>query len=490
MYNNPLMVLREYVQNAVDAIELAEREEILPRNAGTVSVTIDGQHRQIVIEDNGIGLKSATATTLLGGVGLSSKRFGDARGFRGIGRLGGLGYADELCFETRSVQQDFVQVVCWNVTKLQTYLRNRRGHVSLAEAIKAAVRVSKRAPHKTEGSHFFRVTLRHVRRFHRDDLLNIERVATYLSRVAPIPFRSDDFPFAEKVDEYLSAVDGYRCFTVELNGRRLYRPHRRAFGDGPKKADEIHDVTLFEIPGPNGCVIGRGWHAKTNCIASLPSSVTMRGVKVRQGNIEIGDEYFLAEWFTERRFATWHIGELHVDYQLRANARRDGFEEGEAFEALLEYSTRMCRQLSKQCRQSSLQRTQRLRLERGLDQMEKVVSEETLVVDKAHLKQKQALLLTEIAAFTKLAAKLKSNGMYTPRLEKLQTRVGRLRQRSQSLRDQLDGRKLRPYKAPERLKDLLVSVAVDIVKYHDDQDHVRAERLVRQVMAPFSSVRE
>ena len=56
MYNNPLMVLREYVQNAVDAIEAAESNGILPCGSGIVSVTVDGRHRQIVVEDNGIGV--------------------------------------------------------------------------------------------------------------------------------------------------------------------------------------------------------------------------------------------------------------------------------------------------------------------------------------------------------------------------------------------------------------------------------------------------
>ena len=35
MYNNPLMVLREYVQNAADAIEVAERKGDLRFGAGT-----------------------------------------------------------------------------------------------------------------------------------------------------------------------------------------------------------------------------------------------------------------------------------------------------------------------------------------------------------------------------------------------------------------------------------------------------------------------
>jgi hypothetical protein len=429
MYNNPLMVLREYVQNAVDAIEAAEHEGVLRHGTGKVSLTIDGQHREIVIEDNGIGIKPAHVARLLGGIGLSSKGAAEARGFRGIGRLGGLGYAEELRFETRSVQHDRVHVVCWNAAKLQAFLRKQQSRADLVGALKATVQVSQRAPTKNDGKHFFRVTLRQVRRFHRDELMNIKRVATYLGQVAPVPF-NPEFKFAAEIDEYLSTISGYRCFTIQLNGCQLYRPHTHVFQVGTKKADEIRRVELFDIAGPSGRVIGRGWYADTNCLAALPPRIAMRGIRIRQGNIETGDEHFLATCFTERRFATWHIGELHVDYGLRANARRDGFEEGEEYEALLEYGARLGRYLSSQCRRLSRQRSQRLELEQAL--------------------------------------------------ERQKTRE-RLAKRSKQLSRSLDGRALRHVEK----KKILQNVASVIVQHHHDDPGI-AEKLVKQVVAPYT----
>ena len=358
MYSNPLMVLREYVQNAVDAIEEAEGEGLLRPGSGRVSVGVDGRDREIVVEDNGIGMNSRDAVRLLGGLGLSSKRRGGARGFRGIGRLGGLGYAAEVVFETRAVGQDFVRVVSWNTGRLQRFLDQRADKSNLVGAIREAVWTGRRAPGTGEGRHFFRVTLKKVCRFHRDDLMSLERVGTYLRQVAPVPFDPEEFLAAKEVDEHLAAVDGYRTFDISLNAKKLYRAHRSRFAINAKRTDEIRDVELFEIPGPDGSCIGRGWYAITECVASVPPREAMRGLRVRQGNIEIGDEHFLAEWFSERRFATWHIGELHVDYTLRANARRDGFEAGVEFEAFLEHGTMLCRHLSRQCRRSSHVRSQ------------------------------------------------------------------------------------------------------------------------------------
>ena len=81
---------------------------------------------------------------LLGGLGISSKRYGETRGFRGIGRLGGLGYADEVVFETRPAGQDFVRVVSWNALELHTFLdRKKRGKGDVEAALDEAILIKR-----------------------------------------------------------------------------------------------------------------------------------------------------------------------------------------------------------------------------------------------------------------------------------------------------------------------------------------------------------
>ena len=45
MYDNPLFLFREYVQNAADAIDAAEKNSILEKGAGAIVVTIDSDYR-------------------------------------------------------------------------------------------------------------------------------------------------------------------------------------------------------------------------------------------------------------------------------------------------------------------------------------------------------------------------------------------------------------------------------------------------------------
>ena len=100
MYDNPLMALREFIQNSVDAID--ERHGSKASKRGIISIEINGKNRSIVIMDNGCGVGQNMVISKLIDIGHSHKEGQNLRGFRGIGRLGALAYADTVRFETRS----------------------------------------------------------------------------------------------------------------------------------------------------------------------------------------------------------------------------------------------------------------------------------------------------------------------------------------------------------------------------------------------------
>eukprot|EP01037_Dinobryon_pediforme_P026385 gene26385-28890_t len=102
MYVDPMTIYREYVQNAADAIDEARGASLLrPDEAGVVEIGFDLPSRTIRIRDNGIGVGWDRFVRTLVGLGGSAKRGTQARGFRGVGRLAGLGYAQELIFRSR-----------------------------------------------------------------------------------------------------------------------------------------------------------------------------------------------------------------------------------------------------------------------------------------------------------------------------------------------------------------------------------------------------
>src|SRR5882757_2305514 len=93
MYVDPMTIYREYVQNAADAIDEARVQGLLQTNElGAVAVAVDAVARSICIRDNGTGIPWSRFVRQLSALGASGKRGSRARGFRGVGRLAGLGY--------------------------------------------------------------------------------------------------------------------------------------------------------------------------------------------------------------------------------------------------------------------------------------------------------------------------------------------------------------------------------------------------------------
>ena len=97
MYNNPLAIYREYIQNAADEFAASSRAQ-----NGKVEIEVDPSKLRVRIRDNGPGLSFDRAMRALLPIARSEKRRGTDRGFRGIGRLSGLAFAESVTFITRS----------------------------------------------------------------------------------------------------------------------------------------------------------------------------------------------------------------------------------------------------------------------------------------------------------------------------------------------------------------------------------------------------
>ena len=100
MYSSPLDLYREYVQNAVDSIDDAVSCGLIQKSDSRIDISINTESASVSIKDNGCGIGKENAERLLIDIGNSKKNRSVSRGFRGIGRLAGLGYCDSLSFIT------------------------------------------------------------------------------------------------------------------------------------------------------------------------------------------------------------------------------------------------------------------------------------------------------------------------------------------------------------------------------------------------------
>lgn len=452
MYDNPLMIYREYIQNSVDSIDLATTRGLISHEDSRITITLNGQDRSITIEDNGLGLDNEIAHGVLTNLGCSPKEGTSQRGFRGIGRLGGLAYCDELLFETRSMDDELVSIVRWNRREFDAIAADTQRNITLSEMIQAVASLEYDDPTDQTPQHFFRVTLRNVHRFHSDMLMNVKSVMDYLAHSAPVPYNQGEFSFAEEIEERFSEVTDYRCYQIIVNNRQVFRPYADEIKLSTNSSDSIQGIEYFHFKTTDGETIALGWYAKTQFLATLPNALNVKGIRIRQGNIEVGGEHCLDDKFSEPRFSGWQIGEIHVvNNSLKPNARRDGFEHTPAFERFLEQTHALGRHLSSVCRKSSNGRIASARIQGSLERLEKIFADPLTYIDEEHYQQAVVNSRASLVNLDKVSA----HGIS----DEMKSRMNSLREKMESsdhkpvlLEHVLDGRKLMNFNQKALLK--------------------------------------
>lgn len=320
MYDNPLVLFREYVQNAVDAFDRSDRSE-----APKVTLRLDVQGMSVAIRDNGPGLSFEDAVRDLVAVAASRKVRGRDAGFRGIGRLVGLAFADEVVFLTRSSEMESMTQVVWRGDTLKTLLASES---DLEDVIDRCVSVTT-VPGDGYPSHFFEVTLRRIARFVSDRVLNVNIVRQYVAEVCPVAV-SVEFPYYSQVSELVSQF--VESVTVAIHIEGDTSPILRQYGSAVQLTASrnlnYQSFERFELATIEGDSIAAiGWLVHSTYDGAIPKRCGVRGLRVRRNDIAIGDESTLDHLFVEDRFNRWCIGEIHIlDHRIVPNARRDYFE--------------------------------------------------------------------------------------------------------------------------------------------------------------------
>jgi len=326
MYVDPLTIYREYIQNAADSIDEA-------RNAGAsiniprIDIHLDHATRTVKIRDNGAGISNTDFVKLITAVGASHKRGANLRGFRGVGRLSGLGYCQELVFRGKAADDPRIVEVTWNGRALREKVRDAGYQGSLSDIITEVVTYSA-APAADKAESFFEVEMRKVGRLRNDLLLNEQLIRTYISQVAPVPF-DPALKFGEALQSFLTKHDVRPPIHIELNDESgpVYHRVRDQIEFNPKVTDTLRDIEHIEIRDDEGEVAAFGWIAHHSYLGAVPKRLGFGGIRMRAGNMQVGDESVLAPLYPEQRFAAWVIGDVHVcSKKIVPNARRDDFE--------------------------------------------------------------------------------------------------------------------------------------------------------------------
>lgn len=359
MYSDPYVVFREYIQNSVDSIDEAIRAGVMSLGTEQIVVRLASTENQIIFSDNGLGIPAAEVEKMLISIGNSKKSPESSRGFRGIGRLSALSYCKLLTFTTSFQGESMATQIVIDASKLFEMLADdSQSNVTVINVLESVYTIHS-LPEK-EKTHYFSVQLDGVDTNSR--LLSYADVEDYLTQNAPVPY-SPEFVWGKEIVKRLQneglMISPYNV-SLEYGTRStpIYKPYRDEFvvDKGKNITDIVQDIQIIKIPNDHEILTAIGWLAKTNYKGSIYDKA-VKGIRLRKGNILIGDYQTLNVVFKDARFNGWSIGEIFViDKLLVPNARRDNFEKNPAYFALFEQLMTLAAEITRDIRAASLKR--------------------------------------------------------------------------------------------------------------------------------------
>ena len=328
MYADSKCVYREYIQNSADQIDEALR--LHPELEYNVYVTIDKQKRTIIIEDNATGVKSDEVRDLLIDVARSTKERGVNKGFRGIGRLGGLAYCKTLKFETSYFEEDAVSQVTWDAVQLNHILDDETDDRDASDVIDAITTITTKNIKDIYDKHFFKVIMEDVTD---DKLLNEKEIRDYLSMVSPVDY-SNHFLYRTKIYEFMNEHNLHLdCYNIFVGDCQIFKNYSMTIYDpNGQEDDKVTGIEFWYELNSDGDPMYWGWYSISGLKGIMAKTNIARNIRLRCENIQLGDETACFQFMSsgdKARFVRYFFGEIHVlpTSKLVPNSQRDYLRE-------------------------------------------------------------------------------------------------------------------------------------------------------------------
>lgn len=334
MYEETKNAVREYIQNGFDSIQRAIKKlGQLKAGEGLIRIIYDVDGDGIRIRDNGAGLTSAQAVRTLTSIGASSKDFSSDAGFRGIGRLAGIAFCDELTFTTKAAKEAVQTRVTYNAKKMREMMSPEEGSKYAATELLKACVSAVQTDVDAAAAPFFEVGIRTLV----DapvELTSPEYMEVFVAQVAPVGYR-EDFPLRAEIEAFARSAPvplETVSIVIEEAGKpanHVLKPYGAEFEiQGAPDKVKLSDHKFYTSPNKTWWA----WVGKKDATGSYLEE-EVRGIRVRAKNIQIDGTDVVREIFQKQskstgRYQDWFIGEIFVDPKaIVPNARRDGFED-------------------------------------------------------------------------------------------------------------------------------------------------------------------
>jgi Histidine kinase-, DNA gyrase B-, and HSP90-like ATPase len=338
MYEDAFHCIREYVQNAFDAVHDAVQAGVIGGGDGRITLTIGGSAKQatLSVRDNGTGVRGSEAVDRFVSLGASIKQPAHHAGFRGIGRLAGIAYCSTLKFTTKAMGEEAATIFEFDCGKLRGFMAPGAQPRDVSEVVRSSVTVRTEA-HRT-ADHFTEVEMVGLSG---SGLTFVEqdKLLPYLSQYSPVDY-SEGFEFADRVRALASSFGApIPVVEIEIRNRRERVPVHKSYKNSYPTSALNTKSTLRDLETYTSKEHGWfGWFG----LANFPGEITdetVAGLRFRMKNIQIGNEGIIEELAaratpsgSDRRLQRWAVGEIFiVNAEVVPNARRDGFEDNQAW---------------------------------------------------------------------------------------------------------------------------------------------------------------
>ena len=336
LYENPMVVYREYIQNACDAIEDALSMNLIQdRKKSTIIVRIDTYNKTITIEDESVGISKDNIGPYL--VDVASSKKVNRAGQYGIGRLNGANYCDQIIYETSYFGEEVLSTLVWDVKRAREICEDPSQNPTTEEIIDEVTHLFPEKGEKAE-THYCRVTLKNV---NNSLLLDQEKVISYISQIVPVDYDLDfkvnllspsleveaNAPFKER----FKSLWIYKISVNDIPVTKQYKSEDGAFKFGSLRCFSLIDNKTQEE-------YAWGWYAM-NKEAKQMNDLPISFIRARHCNYQIGPATLLSGLYPSPVSQAYFIGELNLVHEhIRPTASRDGIKQNDhkiIFEAIV-----------------------------------------------------------------------------------------------------------------------------------------------------------
>jgi molecular chaperone HtpG len=358
LYADPIVVFREYVQNAIDSFITSSQQRDFK-----IDINLSFNDRKIIIRDNGDGISNSSFDNTMMSLGKSSKK-GIQIGFRGIGRLAGLSFCDKLQFRNRDNQNGTLQNFSLDGKEYRKILSEIDGGSLSLDDVMERIKSSSTQENSDSEEWSFEVALLDVsdelldciyadkRRHNRITVqsgINSESFSestkptdnfiNAISMLLPVPYAEGFSRRDEIVQRYKDWIGGDICkreFKIFINGEQLFKPFNidtaMDFCIIPMRIKDL--CKKADVQSQDAKIIGLLWMSFDYVFKSMKKNF---GIAVRSKNMLVRGGSVLAEEAANSRDAITTYGqylsaikgvtgELLLETDLLSdNSRRDWF---------------------------------------------------------------------------------------------------------------------------------------------------------------------